>query len=79
MKASTIGGLAISMCTIFIGGGSDSDKSCIVIRLKTIVVLTRSLCSLLVTREVELDVMRHLIICLRLAVGALSPTRVCSP
>lgn len=79
MKVSTIGGLAISVCTIFIAVGSDSDKSCIVIRLKTVVVLRRSLCSLLVTREVELDVIGRLIICLRLAVGALSPTRVYSP
>jgi hypothetical protein len=79
MKASTIGGLAISVCTIFTEVKSDSDMSCIVIRLKTVVALTRSLCSLLVTREVELDVMRRLIICLRLVVGALSPTRVCSP
>jgi hypothetical protein len=79
MKANTIGGLAISVCTIFIEVGFDSDMSCIVIRLKTVVALTRSLCSLLVTRGVELGVMRRLIICLRLAVEALSPTRVYSP
>ena len=68
MRASTIAGLAILVCTIFTGVGSGSDKSCIAIHLMTVVVRGRSLCTLLVTREVRLDVMGLLILCLRLAV-----------